>query len=213
MKRVGIRGEGRFERISWETAIEFIASRLQSVVRQHGPGSVYIQYGTGDCGAISGVSSAQRLMNLLGGYLARYNDYSSACLAYTAPFVTGYRDTSSYQTLVHSKLIILNGFNPAETVFETNSSYYLARAKEAGVGAVATQSFVEPSYGPLGLELMKAGKTAEEALAALLKADRNEDVRQVAMVDAHGRVAAPYGENCIAEAGTSSETAIRARPT
>jgi len=72
---------------------------------------------------------------------------------------------------------------------------------EAGVGAVATQSFVEPSYGPLGLELMKAGKTAGEALAALLKADRNEDVRQVAMVDARGRVAAHTGTNCIAEAG------------
>ena len=74
---------------------------------------------------------------------------------------------------------------------------------EAGVGAVATQSFVEPSYGPLGLELMKAGKTAGEALAALLKADRNEDVRQVAMVDALGRVAAHTGTNCIAEAGNS----------
>jgi uncharacterized Ntn-hydrolase superfamily protein len=72
---------------------------------------------------------------------------------------------------------------------------------EAGVGAVATQSFVEPSYGPLGLELMKAGKTAGEALAALLKADRNEDVRQVAMVDAGGRVATHTGKNCIAEAG------------
>lgn len=72
---------------------------------------------------------------------------------------------------------------------------------EAGVGAVATQSFVEPSYGPLGLELMKAGKTAGEALAALLKADRNEDVRQVAMVDASGRVAAHTGKNCISEAG------------
>jgi len=74
---------------------------------------------------------------------------------------------------------------------------------EAGVGAVATQSFVEPSYGPLGLELMKAGKNAGEALAALLKADRNEDVRQVAMVDARGRVAAHTGTNCIAEAGNS----------
>jgi uncharacterized Ntn-hydrolase superfamily protein len=72
---------------------------------------------------------------------------------------------------------------------------------EAGVGAVATQSFVEPSYGPLGLELMKAGKTPGEALAALLKADRNEDVRQVAMVDVRGRVAAHTGKNCIAEAG------------
>lgn len=72
---------------------------------------------------------------------------------------------------------------------------------ESGVGAIATQSFVEASYGPLGLELMRAGKSAEETLAALIKADKNEDVRQVAMVDAKGRVAAHTGKNCIPEAG------------
>lgn len=72
---------------------------------------------------------------------------------------------------------------------------------ESGVGAIATQSFVEVSYGPFGLELMRAGKSAEETLSALLKADVNESVRQVAMVDAQGRVAAHTGKNCIPEAG------------
>jgi len=72
---------------------------------------------------------------------------------------------------------------------------------ESGVGAIATQSFVEVSYGPLGLELMRAGKSAEEALSALVRADKNESVRQVAMVDAQGRVAAHTGKNCIPEAG------------
>jgi uncharacterized Ntn-hydrolase superfamily protein len=75
---------------------------------------------------------------------------------------------------------------------------------EAGVGVVATQSLVEVSYGPLGLELMRAGKTAKQALDALLLADPNRDVRQVAMVDAEGRVAVHTGENCIAEAGHRS---------
>src|SRR5687767_9327430 len=60
---------------------------------------------------------------------------------------------------------------------------------EAGVGAVATQSFVEPSYGPLGLALMRAGKSAPEALAALLAADDKRAVRQVGMVDVKGGVA------------------------
>lgn len=72
---------------------------------------------------------------------------------------------------------------------------------EAGVGAVATQSFIEISYGPLGLDLMRAGKTAPEALAALLSVDGNADVRQVAMVDRHGNVAVHTGEKCIAAAG------------
>ena len=72
---------------------------------------------------------------------------------------------------------------------------------EAGVGAVATQSFVDPSYGPLGLELMRVGKSAPEALRALLAADEGREVRQAAMIDAQGRVAAHTGKNCIAAAG------------
>jgi uncharacterized Ntn-hydrolase superfamily protein len=72
---------------------------------------------------------------------------------------------------------------------------------EAGVGAVATQSFVDPAYGPLGLELMRAGKTAPQALAGLLKSDPGEAVRQVAMIDAKGNVAAHTGSKCIPSAG------------
>jgi len=72
---------------------------------------------------------------------------------------------------------------------------------QSGVGAVATQSFVDPGYGALGLEMMRAGKTAGEALNGLLRADRTPEVRQVAMVDSAGRVAVHTGKNCIAEAG------------
>src|SRR5207248_1848101 len=72
---------------------------------------------------------------------------------------------------------------------------------EAGVGAVATQSFVDPSYGKLGLDLMRAGRSAPEALAGLLAADSNRDVRQVAMIDAQGRVAAHTGAKDIQSAG------------
>lgn len=72
---------------------------------------------------------------------------------------------------------------------------------EAGVGAVATQSFVEVSYGPLGLALMRGGKTAPEALQALLSIDEHADVRQVAMVDAAGNVAVHTGAHCLYAAG------------
>jgi len=72
---------------------------------------------------------------------------------------------------------------------------------EAGVGAVATQSVVEVSYGPLGLELMRAGKSAEAALSSLLTSDEGRALRQVAMVDGTGRVAVHTGERCIAAAG------------
>jgi uncharacterized Ntn-hydrolase superfamily protein len=72
---------------------------------------------------------------------------------------------------------------------------------EAGVGAVATQSFVDPSYGKLGLDLMRAGKSAPDALKALLAGDEAREVRQVAMIDAQGRVMAHTGAKDIPAAG------------
>lgn len=72
---------------------------------------------------------------------------------------------------------------------------------EPGVGAVATQSLVEVSYGPKGLDLMRDGRSAEEALKELLSKDDHSEVRQVAMVDSKGNVAAHTGKKCIADAG------------
>ena len=72
---------------------------------------------------------------------------------------------------------------------------------EAGVGAVATQSFVDPSYGKNGLDLMRAGTSAPDALKELLAKDEGREVRQVAMIDAQGRVNAWTGKNDIQSAG------------
>ncbi|MDH3453282.1 MAG: DUF1028 domain-containing protein, partial [Gammaproteobacteria bacterium] len=70
---------------------------------------------------------------------------------------------------------------------------------EPGVGAVATQSFIDPNYGPLGLQLMRAGKDAAQALEALLTVDEHANVRQVGMVDANGIVANHTGDQSIVE--------------
>jgi uncharacterized Ntn-hydrolase superfamily protein len=72
---------------------------------------------------------------------------------------------------------------------------------ESGVGAVATQSFIDPSYGKLGLDLMRAGRSGPDALKGLIAADDGRDVRQVALIDAQGRVAAHTGSKCIQAAG------------
>lgn len=77
---------------------------------------------------------------------------------------------------------------------------------EAGVGAVATQSFVDPSYGKLGLDLMRAGKSAPDALRALLSGDVMCQVRQVGMIDAQGDVATFTGSRDIVAAGGAAGT-------
>jgi uncharacterized Ntn-hydrolase superfamily protein len=83
---------------------------------------------------------------------------------------------------------------------------------EAGVGAVATQSLVLVDYGPRGLDLMRGGMTARQALDSLLQADSHNEGRQVAMVDARGDVAVHTGKNCIPDAGhqTGNQYSVQA---
>jgi uncharacterized Ntn-hydrolase superfamily protein len=90
---------------------------------------------------------------------------------------------------------------------------------EPGVGAVATQSVVEPAYGPRGLGQLRRGASAPDALRRLLGDDEQEAVRQVAIVDKHGRVAVHTGSRCIREAGhrvadgVSAQANMMQRPT
>jgi uncharacterized Ntn-hydrolase superfamily protein len=90
---------------------------------------------------------------------------------------------------------------------------------EPGVGAVATQSIVEPAYGPRGLGQLRRGASAPDALRRLLGDDGQADVRQVAIVDSHGRVAVHTGARCIREAGhrladgVSAQANMMERPT
>jgi len=80
-----------------------------------------------------------------------------------------------------------------------------------GVGVVATQSYTEMSYGPLGLDLLREGKSPDEALGELVAADEKSQYRQVAMLDAAGRVAVHVGEACIPAAGYASGNGFSAQ--
>ena len=72
---------------------------------------------------------------------------------------------------------------------------------EPGVGAIATQSLVNVSFGPRGLALLKKGKTAPEVLNILIENDDGREFRQVAIIDKNGNVATFTGKNCIPDAG------------
>ena len=106
---------------------------------------------------------------------------------------------------VHTFSIVARDPNTGELGVAVQSHWFsvgpIVPWAEAGVGAVATQSFVDASYGPLGLAIMRAGRSAPDALKALLAGDEGRDVRQVAMIDAQGRVDAWTGKNDIQAAG------------
>jgi len=106
---------------------------------------------------------------------------------------------------VHTYSIVARDPKTGEMGVAVQSHYFsvgpIVPWAEAGVGAVATQSLVEVSYGPRGLELMREGKSARAALEFLLAKDAGREVRQVAMIDARGEVAAHTGASCIPDAG------------
>jgi uncharacterized Ntn-hydrolase superfamily protein len=111
----------------------------------------------------------------------------------------------SRDPLVHTYSIVARDPATGEMGVAVQSHYFsvgpVVPWAEAGVGAVATQSLVLVDYGPMGLDLMRKGVSAPEALKQLLAADSARDGRQVAMIDAEGRVDAWTGPKCIPAAG------------
>ncbi|HEX5172081.1 MAG TPA: DUF1028 domain-containing protein [Cyclobacteriaceae bacterium] len=109
------------------------------------------------------------------------------------------------EPLAHTFSIVARDANTGEMAVAVQSHWFsvgtVVSWGEAGVGVVATQSFVNKSFGPRGLELLKNGKSPDETVKILLSDDPGESVRQLAILDKSGRVATHTGKNCISEAG------------
>ena len=138
MKRVGKRGEGKFEEISWDEAIDTIASELKRVIDTYGNEAIYKIYGSGMYSATGNPSS--RLLNVLGGCLGGMYDYSTNMLSAALPFLYG-EDCGPYDNVfassmteaeLHSDLVVMFGNSPAETrMGGANIVWDFARVREA----------------------------------------------------------------------------------
>ena len=109
------------------------------------------------------------------------------------------------EPLAHTYSIVAKDKNTGEMGVAVQSHWFsvgtIVSWGEAGVGVVATQSFVNPAFGPNGLSLLKEGKSANDALEILIKSDDGRDVRQLAILDKNGNSAAYTGSKCIQFAG------------
>ena len=126
----------------------------------------------------------------------------AALILFTLPFTPAAHTSGP---LVHTYSIVARDAATGELGVAVQSHWFSVGSvvtwAEAGVGAVATQSFVDPGYGVRGLDLMRQGVAAPAALDQLVKKDAQRDGRQVAMIDARGRVSAFTGKSAIAAAG------------
>jgi anaerobic dimethyl sulfoxide reductase subunit A len=144
MKRVGKRGEGKFKRISWDEAIETIATEVKRIGDKYGPESRYDNYASGQCwGLHGGSTSVRKLLSVTGGFLNYRNDYSSGAGNVATPYTYGTNNSgSSFDSLLHSKYIILWGQNPSEMIFSTPYREYLMQAKKNGARIIV----IDPRY-------------------------------------------------------------------
>ena len=164
LKRVGKRGEGLFEEITWEEAVDLIAKEMKRTRETYGPSSRYVHYGWGVEAVLNGNSMARRLLRLDGGHLNYYNSYSTACTNYTTPYLYGTQYSgSSFDTLEDSKLIILWAHNPAETKFD-NLMDCLRKAKKNGARIIVVDPRKTPTVKALGAEWIGIKPTTDCAL-------------------------------------------------
>lgn len=143
MRRIGERGEGKFQRISWDEALDTIVNELLRVRDTYGPASILYIWGAGDICQINNLRQLHKLLCRSGGFMRGWGvpSYQGGISAIQATYGT-WRTGNSRDDLLNSRLIILWGWNPASTVGGTNTCWYLARAKESGVNVVA----IDPRY-------------------------------------------------------------------
>ncbi|MGM9614628.1 MAG: DMSO/selenate family reductase complex A subunit [Oscillospiraceae bacterium] len=168
LKRIGARGEGRFAPISWDQALDELCENWVRIRDKYGPQSRYVNYAWGESGVLSGTSLCKRLLRLDGGHLDYYNSYSTACGAYTTPYVYGTAESgSSYSTLTASKLIVLWGHNPAETIFD-DLLYWLRRARENGARILVVDPRRNATCKTLNAEWLPIRPATDGALLAAM---------------------------------------------
>jgi len=145
MKRVGKRGEGKFERISWDEALDIVASELRRIIDTYGNESVFRHYASGILGGtVSRREYFHRLVNILGGSLNYYGTYSTAQISAALPYTYGKRNGNHLSDIANSRLVVFFGNNPAATRMSGGGSVYdlLKARRESGVRVIV----VDPRF-------------------------------------------------------------------
>lgn len=143
LRRVGEKGKGEFERISWDEALDIVANKLKETKEKFGNNSILLIPGGGNQGMIHGVIPVALMLNKFGGYTRMWGSpsYEGALFASMATYGT-ITTGNSRQDLLNSNLIIMWGWNPANTVWDPGTSLILAKAREKGIKIIS----IDPIY-------------------------------------------------------------------
>jgi len=142
LRRVGERGEGKFERISWDEALETVARELTRVRDTYGPEAIFVQTSAGDIVSLHNPLPLMKVLSRVGGFSTSWGLYSFEQAVYGELATLGTLDGSGRDDILNSRLIILWASDPAHTVAHTNTTWYLAQARDKGIKIIA----VDPRY-------------------------------------------------------------------
>ena len=135
---------GEFERISWDAALNLVAGEIKRVKETYGPSAILLKTGGGDLTFVHGGGRImERLLNLFGGHTGTWgsNSWEAATFASVVTYGT-ISVANTRDDLLNSRMILMWGWNPSETIQSTNTTFYLAQAKEKGCKIVS----VDPRY-------------------------------------------------------------------
>ncbi len=138
LRRVGERGEGIFERISWEEALDEVASKIKEIKQRYGNSAILLVPGGGNQGMLHGIVPHALMLHQIGGYTRMwgapsYEGVLFASMATYGTIMTG----NAREDLLNSKFIIIWGWNPANTIWDPKTSLWLAKAREKGIRIIA----------------------------------------------------------------------------
>jgi len=150
LRRVGERGEGKFEKISWEEALNHVASNILEIKEKYGNSAILFVPGGGNQGMLHGVTPVGLMLNQIGGYTRMWGapSYEGALFASMATYGT-MMTGNARDDLLNSNLIIMWGWNPANTVWDPGTSLWLARAREKGTKIIAVDPIFTDSAAVL----------------------------------------------------------------
>jgi len=143
MRRIGDRGEGKFERISWDEALDEVAENLLRIKDTYGNSTILFVPGAGNQGMLHGPMPVGRMLTAFGGYTRHWGipSYEGALFASMATYGT-IRTGNSRDDLLNTSFMIMWGWNPANTIQDPETSFTMARVREKGIRIVA----VDPRY-------------------------------------------------------------------
>ena len=185
MKRTGKRGEGKFERISWDEATTLIADNLRRITKKYGPASRFVHNNTAvSGGAFSGDKMARRLLSMTGGYLEYYHSVSMGNTGAATPYTYGTaKSGSSLDTLLDTPLVILWGHNPNETIFG-HSNYYFQKMKQRGTRFIVVDPRYSDTVASLADQWIPLRPTTDNALMdAMMYVIISENLHDRAFID------------------------------